>query len=315
MKKIIISVAACGVLAMGASACGGDDDDSGGSSNSGGSGDLSGTIRIDGSSTVGPFAQAAAEEFQGQNPNVKVTVGIAGTGGGFEKFCAGETDISDASRPIEDDEAAICKKNGVTYKQVQVADDGISVVTNKSMTVDCMTTKQLKELWNEGSKVKKLSEIDPKFPDTELSLFGPDTDSGTFDFFTDKINGEEGVSRKDYQPSADDNVLVQGVEGSDGGLGYFGFSYFEQNKDKLNDVAVDDGAGCVTPSTDTIQSGEYKPLSRPLFMYPSGKALKKPEVKAFMDYVLANYQAISEASQIVPMNSDQASKAKTALGG
>jgi phosphate transport system substrate-binding protein len=315
MKKIIISMAACGVLAMGVSACGGDDDDSGGSSSSSGSGDLSGTIRIDGSSTVGPFAQAAAEEFQGQNPNVKVTVGIAGTGGGFEKFCAGETDISDASRPIEPDEADICKKNGVTYKQVQVADDGISVVTNKSMTVDCMTTKQLKELWNEGSKVKKLSEIDPKFPDTELSLFGPDTDSGTFDFFTDKINGEEGVSRKDYQPSADDNVLVQGVEGSDGGLGYFGFSYFEQNKDKLNDVAVDDGAGCVTPSTDTIQSGEYKPLSRPLFMYPSGKALKKPEVKAFMDYVLANYQAISEASQIVPMNSDQASKAKTALGG
>jgi len=313
MKKIFLSIAACGVLALGAAACGGDDD-SGGSSGSSG-GDLSGTIRIDGSSTVGPFAQAAAEEFQGQNPNVKVTVGIAGTGGGFEKFCAGETDISDASRPIEPDEADICKKNGVTYKQVQVADDGISVVTNKSMTVDCMTTKQLKELWNEGSKVKKLSEIDPKFPDTELSLFGPDTDSGTFDFFTAEINGEEGVSRKDYQPSADDNVLVQGVEGSDGGLGYFGFSYFEQNKDKLNDVAVDDGAGCITPSADTIQSGEYKPLSRPLFMYPSGKALKQPEVKAFMDYVLANYQAISEASQIVPMNSDQASKAKTALGG
>jgi len=177
MKKIFLSIAACGVLALGAAACGGDDD-SGGSSGSSG-GDLSGTIRIDGSSTVGPFAQAAAEEFQGQNPNVKVTVGIAGTGGGFEKFCAGETDISDASRPIEPDEADICKKNGVTYKQVQVADDGISVVTNKSMTVDCMTTKQLKELWNEGSKVKKLSEIDPKFPDTELSLFGPDTDSGT----------------------------------------------------------------------------------------------------------------------------------------
>jgi phosphate transport system substrate-binding protein len=314
MKKIIISIAACGVLALGVAACG-DDDDSGGSSSGSSSGDLSGTIRIDGSSTVGPFAQAAAEEFQGQNPSVRVTVGIAGTGGGFEKFCAGETDISDASRPIEPDEADICKKNGVTYKQVQVADDGISVVTNTSMKVDCMTTKQLKELWNEGSKVSKLSQIDPKFPDTELSLFGPDTDSGTFDFFTDEINGEEGVSRKDYQPSADDNVLVQGVEGSDGGLGYFGFSYYEQNKDKLSLVAVDGGGGCVTPSSQTIQSGEYKPLSRPLFMYPSGKALKKPEVKAFMDYVMDNYQSIAEASQIVPMSSDQASKAKTALGG
>jgi phosphate transport system substrate-binding protein len=314
MKKILISLAACCFLALGAAACG-DDDDSGGSSSGSSSGDLSGTIRIDGSSTVGPFAQAAAEEFQGQNPDVRVTVGIAGTGGGFEKFCAGETDISDASRPIEDDEAKICKKNGVTYKEVQVADDGISVVTNKSLKVDCMTTKQLKQLWNEGSKIKNLSEIDPKFPDTELSLFGPDTDSGTFDFFTDEINGEEGVSRKDYQPSADDNVLVQGVEGSDGGLGYFGFSYYEQNKDKLSLVGVDSGGGCVTPSSDTIQSGEYKPLSRPLFMYPSGKAMKNPEVKAFMDYVLGNYQSIAEASQIVPMNSDQASKAKTALGG
>jgi phosphate transport system substrate-binding protein len=314
MKKILISLAACCFLALGAAACG-DDDDSGGSSSGSSSGDLSGTIRIDGSSTVGPFAQAAAEEFQGQNPDVRVTVGIAGTGGGFEKFCAGETDISDASRPIEDDEAKICKKNGVTYKEVQVADDGISVVTNKSLKVDCMTTKQLKQLWNEGSKIKNLSEIDPKFPDTELSLFGPDTDSGTFDFFTDEINGEEGVSRKDYQPSADDNVLVQGVEGSDGGLGYFGFSYYEQNKDKLSLVGVDSGGGCVTPSSDTIQSGEYKPLSRPLFMYPSGKAMKKPEVKAFMDYVLENHQSIAEASQIVPMSSDQASKAKTALGG
>jgi phosphate transport system substrate-binding protein len=314
MKKILISLAACCFLALGAAACG-DDDDGGGSSSGSSSGDLSGTIRIDGSSTVGPFAQAAAEEFQGQNPDVRVTVGIAGTGGGFEKFCAGETDISDASRPIEDDEAKICKKNGVTYKEVQVADDGISVVTNKSLKVDCMTTKQLKQLWNEGSKIKNLSEIDPKFPDTELSLFGPDTDSGTFDFFTEEINGEEGVSRKDYQPSADDNILVQGVEGSDGGLGYFGFSYYEQNKDKLSLVGVDGGGGCVTPSSDTIQSGEYKPLSRPLFMYPSGKAMKKPEVKAFMDYVLENYQSIAEASQIVPMSSDQASKAKTALGG
>jgi phosphate transport system substrate-binding protein len=312
MRKLL-AFAACGALALGAAACGSDgDSDSGGG---GGGGDLSGKIRIDGSSTVAPFAQAAAEEFQAQNPDVKITVGTSGTGGGFEKFCAGETDISDASRPIKDDEEVpICKKNNVTYKEVQVANDGIAVVTNPELKVDCLTTDQLKELWNEGSKVTKLSEIDPKLPDTELSLFGPGTDSGTFDFFTDEINGEEGVSRKEYQPSEDDNVLVQGVSGEAGGLGYFGFSYYEQNQDKLNLVGVDAGNGCVKPSTDAIQSGDYKPLSRPLFMYSSEKALEKPEVKAFMDYVVENYQPIAQASQIVPMNQSQADEAKTALG-
>jgi phosphate transport system substrate-binding protein len=312
MRKLI-TFAACGALALGAAACGEDDGSGGGG---GGGGDLSGKIRIDGSSTVAPFAQAAAEDFQGQNPGVKITVGTSGTGGGFEKFCAGETDISDASRPIKDDEEVpICKKNGVTYKEVQVADDGIAVVTNPELKVDCLTVEQLKKLWNEGSEVTKLSQIDPKLPDTELSLFGPGTDSGTFDFFTDAINGEEGVSRKDYQPSEDDNVLVQGVEGEAGGLGYFGFSYYEQNQDKLKLVGVDDGSGCVKPAAKPIQSGEYKPLSRPLFMYPSEKALKQPEVKAFMDYVVENYQPIAEASQIVPMNQSQADEAKTALGG
>jgi phosphate transport system substrate-binding protein len=313
MRKLL-TFAACGALALGAAACG-DDEESSGGGGGGGGGDLSGKIRIDGSSTVAPFAQAAAEEFQAQNPDVRITVGTSGTGGGFEKFCAGETDISDASRPIKDDEEVpICKKNNVTYKEVQVADDGIAVVTNPELKVDCMTVEQLKELWNEGSKVTKLSEIDPKLPDTELSLFGPGTDSGTFDFFTDEINGEEGVSRKEYQPSEDDNVLVQGVTGEAGGLGYFGFSYYEQNQDKLNLVGIDAGSGCIKPSSDAIQSGEYKPLSRPLFMYPSDKALKQPEVKAFMDYVLENYEAISEASQIVPMSQSQADEAKTALG-
>ena len=313
MRKLL-AFAACGVLALGVAACGDDDDDGGGGGGGSGGGDLSGSIRIDGSSTVGPFAQAAAEEFQGQNPNVRVTVGTSGTGGGFEKFCAGETDISDASRPIEDDEVAVCEKNNVTYKEVQVANDGISVTTNTNLKVDCLTVEQLKELWNKGSKVKSLSEIDPSLPDTQLSLFGPGTDSGTFDFFTEEINGEEGVSRTDYQPSEDDNVLVQGVEGSDGGLGYFGFSYYEQNQDSLNLVGVDDGSGCIKPSADTIQSGDYKPLSRSLLMYPSEKALKRPEVKAFMDYVVENYQSIAEASQIVPMNQQQAQKASTALG-
>src|SRR5215204_3242201 len=315
MKNIIISIAACGVLALGAAACGDDDDSGSADASTGGGGDLAGTIKIDGSSTVAPFAQASQEAFQAENPNVKITVGTSGTGGGFEKFCAGETDISDASRPIKDDEEVpVCEKAGIDYKEVQVANDGIAVVTNPELKVDCLTTDQLKMLWNQGSTVGSLSEVDPKLPDTELSLFGPGTDSGTFDFFTDVINGEEGVSREDYQPSEDDNVLVQGVAGEPGGLGYFGHSYYEQNQNKLGLVKVDGGDGCVQPTTETIQTGEYTPLSRPLFMYPSTKALKRPEVKAFLDYIVENYEAIADASQIVAMSSEQADKAKTALG-
>jgi phosphate transport system substrate-binding protein len=313
MKKIIISMAACGVLALGATACG-DDDDGGSGSASASSGDLFGTIKIDGSSTVAPFAEAAAENFQGENPGVKITVGTSGTGGGFEKFCAGETDISDASRPIKaDEEVPVCKKAGIDYKELQVANDGIAVVTNPDLKVDCLTTDQLNKLWNQGSEVKSLSEIDPKLPDTQLSLFGPGTDSGTFDFFTEQINGEEGVSREDYQPSEDDNVLVQGVAGESGGLGYFGHSYYEQNQDKLNLVKVDGGDGCIEPTVETIQSGDYKPLSRPLFMYPSTKALQRPEVKAFLQYVVDNYQAIADTSQIVALSSGQADKTKSDL--
>jgi phosphate transport system substrate-binding protein len=310
--KTLITIAACGVLALGAAACGDDDDASAGG---GGGQNLSGTIKIDGSSTVAPFAQAAQEAFQAENPGVKITVGTSGTGGGFEKFCAGETDISDASRPIKpDEEAPVCKKAGIDYEEIQVANDGIAVVTNPDLKVDCLTTDELKKLWNQGSKVKSLSEVNPKLPDTQLSLFGPGTDSGTFDFFTDVINGEEGVSREDYSPSEDDNVLVQGVEGEAGGLGYFGHSYYEQNKDRLNLVKVDGGDGCIEPTTETIQSGEYTPLSRPLFMYPSTKALKRPEVKAFLDYVLANYQEIADVSQIVAMSSEQADKSTSTLG-
>src|SRR5215217_5631282 len=317
MKKILISIAACGVLALGATACGGDDDDSGGgSANASTGGDLSGTIKIDGSSTVFPLAQAAAETFQQQNPGVKITVGTSGTGGGFEKFCNGETDISDASRPIKpDEEVPLCKKGGIKYHEVQVANDGIAVVTNKDFEVDCLSVPQLNKLWDKGSKVKSLNEIDPSLPDAKLTLFGPDTDSGTFDFFTDQVNGEEGVSREDYQPSADDNVTVQGVTGSDGGLGYFGFSYYEQNKDELNLVKISekDGGDCVAPSTQTIQDGSYKPFSRPLFMYPNEKALARPEVAGFLDYVLDNYEDIATSAQIVPMTADQAAKGKQEL--
>ena len=316
-SKFWMALACSALLALGVAACG-DDGDSGSGGSSGG-GDLSGTIAIDGSSTVFPFTQAAAEAFQGENPDVRITVGESGTGGGFEKFCAGETQISDASRPIEAEEVAICKKNSIAYEEVQVANDGISVTTNSNLAIKCLTTEQLKQLWNKGSSIDNYSQLGKDadggaaLPDQEVSLYGPGTDSGTFDFFTDEINGEEGVSRDDYQPSEDDNVLVEGVSGDAGGLGYFGFSYYEQNADSLNLVAVDSGDGCVAPSAKTIQDGTYTPLSRPLFMYPSTEALKKPEVKAFMDYVLENYDSIAETAQLVGMTSAQQSKAKAAF--
>ncbi|HYH89153.1 MAG TPA: PstS family phosphate ABC transporter substrate-binding protein [Solirubrobacteraceae bacterium] len=317
-KKGLAVLAIAGSLAFGVVACG--DDDDGGSSNSEanaseGGGDVSGSIAIDGSSTVAPFAEAAAELFNEEYPDVKITVGTSGTGGGFEKFCAGETDVSTASRPIDDEEEVpLCDKGGVEYTEIVVANDGIAVATNKDLTVDCMTTEQLKELWNKGSKVTALNQIDPSFPDTELSLYGPGTDSGTFDFFTDVINGEEGVSREDYEASEDDNQLVTGVSGDEGGLGYFGFSYYEAAADSLNLVGVDSGDGnCVKPSVETIQDGSYKPLSRPLFMYPKADAVTRPEVKAFLDYTVENASAIAEAAKIVPLTEEQVGTAKEEL--
>jgi phosphate transport system substrate-binding protein len=321
--KMILALLAAAALALGAAACGEDDEGTAsGSSGGGSSEELSGEIAIDGSSTVAPFAQAAAELFNEENPDVRITVGTSGTGGGFEKFCAGETDISDASRPIKDDEEVpVCEKNSVAYGEVQIANDGIAVVTNKALAVECLTTDQLEQVWTKGSKVdwtkgskvKSLADVDPKLPDTQLSLYGPGTDSGTFDFFTDEINGEEGVTREDYEPSEDDNQLVTGVEGDDGGLGYFGFSYYEGAQDQLNLVGIDAGDGCVKPSTETIQDGSYEPLARPLFMYPSKKAIARPEVEAFMDFVVANQQDIAEAAKIVPLTEEQVREAESEL--
>ena len=314
--QFLIALLSTALLGFGVAACGDDDDRSGGSGKSSAETGLKGSISIDGSSTVYPFAQAAAELFNEDNPDVKISVGQSGTGGGFEKFCAGETDISDASRPIKpDEEAPVCQKAGVEYSDVQIANDGIAVVTNKDLKVDCLTTDQLKQLWNKGSKVSTLKDVDPSLPADKLSLYGPGTDSGTFDFFTGEINGEEGVTREDYEASEDDNQLVTGVSQDKGGLGYFGFSYYEANADKLNLVGVGSGGGgdCVKPSSEAIQDGSYKPLSRPLFMYPSSKAMKRPEVKAFMDFVIANQPAIAKASQIVPMTTEQAADAKASL--
>src|SRR5215208_1131301 len=236
------ALAVTAALSLGVTACG----DSGGTGGGGG-GDskLSGTIKVDGSSTVGPLTEAAAEQFQGANPNVRVTVGTSGTGGGFEKFCAGETDISDASRSIEDDEKSACQKKAINYEEIQVANDGLAVVVNKDNDfVKCLKLDQLKKIWDTGSKVQSWKDVDPSFPDEKIDLYGPGTDSGTFDYFTEVINGEEGRSRTDYNASEDDNVTVQGVAGGKGGMGYFGLSYAEENSDKLKVVEIDGGGGC-----------------------------------------------------------------------
>ena len=312
--KWLLALAVVGALGVGVTACGDDDEGTSGGEN------LSGKITLDGSSTVQPFAEAAAELFNEDNPDVDITVGAAGTSGGFEKFCAGETDISDASRPIEPEEVDVCKQAGIEYTEVQVANDGISYVTNPALEISCLSTDQLKQLWV-NDDVTNYSELgndadtgDP-LPDAEVSLYGPGTDSGTLDYFTEQINGEEDVSRKQYQPSEDDNVLVQGVAGDENGSGYFGFSYYEQNQDQLNLVSVDSGDGCVAPSAETIQSGDYAPLSRPLFMYPKAEALQKPEVAAFMQFVVDNYSEIADAALIVPMDDTQGEDAKSALKG
>jgi phosphate transport system substrate-binding protein len=276
--------------------------------------DLSGSIEADGSSTVGPYATAAAERFQRQNPDVRMTVGVSGTGGGFERFCRGETDLSNASRAIEDDEQATCEKNGVEFVEFQIANDALTVVVNRQNDwAECLTVAELKKIWEPSSKVSSWRQIRPAFPDERLVLAGPGTDSGTFDYFTDSIVGEEGASRSDYTASENDNVIVQAVGGEQGGLGYFGFSYFEANQEKLKALAIDAGDGCVAPNVDTAQDGTYKPLSRPLYVYVKRESLQRPEVEAFVQFVLDNEQEIAEAAKFVPLTEEQLQKAESAL--
>jgi phosphate transport system substrate-binding protein len=302
-RLLLPVLALLAALSLTAAACG--DDDNGG-------GNLSGSIKIDGSSTVGPLTEAAAELFREDNPDVKITVGISGTGGGFEKFCAKETDISDASRSIDPkEEVPICKKNGVGYDEVQVANDGLAVVVNPDNDwAKCLTTAELKKIWEKGSKVDNWNQVRSGFPNEKMKLFGAGTDSGTFDYFTEAINGEKGRSRSDYSATEDDNVTVQGVAGGKGNLGYFGLSYAEENPDKVKIVQVDGGGGCVTPSTETVQDGSYKPLSRPLFIYPSASALKRSEVDQFVKFYVDNSEQIATQAKFVPMTAEQQSKAK-----
>lgn len=248
---------------------------------------LSGAVQVDGSSTVAPVSEAVAEEFQIANPGVRVTVGISGTGGGFQRFCAGETDVSDASRPISEGEARTCASAGIEYLELPVAWDGLSVVVNpRNEFVRCLTVDEIRRIWEPDSRVSTWRDVRPEFPDQPIKLYGPGTDSGTFDYFTETVMGEVGASRPDYQASEDDNVLVQGVSGDEYALAYFGYAYVRENADKLQTVGVDGGAGCVLPSAETILSGAYAPLSRPLSVYVARGALARPAVAEFVRFYM-----------------------------
>ena len=269
---------------------------------------LSGTIEIDGSSTVFPISQAVAEEFRRGQPDVQVNVGVSGTGGGFQRFARGETDISDASRPIKDSEREAAAANGVEFIEMRVGTDGLSVIVHPDNDfVDCLTVEELNSIWKPGSEIDNWSQVRAGFPDQRLRLYGPDTDSGTFDYFTEEVNGEAQVSRSDYTASADDNVLVQGIAGDRGALGYFGYAYYQENEGVLKAVAIDGGSGCVAPETSTIEDGTYSPLSRPLFIYVNAESLARPEVAAFVEYYMDNgYELTAEVGYVPTSREDYA---------
>jgi phosphate transport system substrate-binding protein len=263
------------------------------------------------------MSDTAAELLLEEQPDVDVTVAESGTGGGFEKFCVGETDISDASRPIEEDEVAVCEENGVEYTELQVATDALTMVVHPDLAVDCLTTEQVIQLWGPGSKVTNWQDLDPSFPDQEITLFGPGTDSGTYDYMAnDVIGAEEEATRDDYEASEDDNVLVQGVAGTEGATGYFGYSYYEQNADNLKALSIDDGNGCVEPSAETAQAGEYTPLARPLFIYVNNAKYNDNEAtKAYVDFYIENLASIAETAQFIPLSEELYSETQSNLEG
>ena len=318
MKIQRFGVSAAFVLAgaLALSACGGQEAESG-STGTDGAAALSGSIASDGSSTVGPLTSAAAELFMGENSGVQITVGTSGTGGGFKKFCEGQTQLSNASRPIKDEEKAACEANGIEYQEVIVANDAMTVVVNKENTfAKCLTVQELNTMWapEAAGKIMTWNQVNPAFPAENLKLYGPGTDSGTFDYFTDEINGEEGASRTDYEPSEDDNIIVQGVSGDKNALGYFGFTFFEENADKLNAVEIDNGEGCVAPSSETARDGSYAPLARPLFVYVDKKAFaSNPALNSFMNFYIENDTAIAEAAKYIPLSDEQKKTAQDEL--
>lgn len=269
---------------------------------------LSGDIKIDGSSTVYPITEAIAEEFRVVQPNVKITVGVSGTGGGFKKFSRGETDVTNASRAIKESEAADCKANKVTYLELSVAYDGLAVVVNpQNDWATSITVAELKKIWEPEAQgvIKKWNQIRPEWPDAEIHLFGPGVASGTYDYFTEAIVGVSGKSRGDFTASEDDNVLVQGIEGDKYGLGFFGVAYFEENKDKLKLVPVDNGSGAILPTLETVRNGTYKPLARPLFIYVNGASEARPEVKEFVKFYLETVPLLAQEVGYIPLSEEE----------
>jgi phosphate transport system substrate-binding protein len=276
------------------------------------------TIKVDGSSTVYPITEAVAEEFQIEKKGaIQVTVGLSGTGGGFKKFCSADagirTDISNASRPIKAEEMEACKAAGVEYIELPVAYDALTVVVNPQNPIESITVEELKKIWEPAAegKITKWNQVNPSWQDSPLTLYGPGTDSGTFDYFTDEINGEEGASRSDYTPSEDDNVLVQGVANDPNALGYFGYAYYEENQDKIKAVAIDSGNGAIIPSSETVRDGSYTPLSRPLYIYINAQSLERPEVKEFVEFYLNNSSTLSAEVGYIPLNEQEAQEAMT----
>jgi phosphate transport system substrate-binding protein len=300
---LTLAIAACGLLVLGLAACGGDDDDGGGASG------LSGEIRIDGSSTVAPLTETAAELFQGENPDAEVTVGTSGTSGGFEKFCNGETDISDASRPIEPEEEEACADEGVEYEEVQVANDALSVIVNPNNPVTCMTVEQLNLIWDRDSTVDSWDDIEgleEDVGDDELTLFGAGSDSGTYDYFTEAVNGEEGVIRTDYNSiGEDDNAAIQGVAGDEWAMAFVPYSFVTEAGETVKALEIDDGDGCVAPTEQTVQDGTYVPLGRPLFIYPSEEALQQEVTVEFVRFYIDNQEQITTDATFIPMTEEQ----------
>lgn len=287
-----------GLVAL--AACGG----AGSEQGKGAADGLSGRILADGSSTVYPLSEAVAEEFMTENGGgVQVTVATSGTGGGFKRFCSGETDIANASRPIKDEERQACAQAGVEFVELQVAMDGLAVVVNPANTfAQCLTVDELKKIWQPESSVRTWADVRAGFPATPIKLYGPGTNSGTFDYFTEEVVGTEDASRSDYTASEDDNVLVQGVAGDAGSLGYFGYAYFGENRQTLRAVQVDGGNGCVEPNPQTIEGGQYAPLSRPLLIYVKKASLARPEVRSFVEFYLASAPELASQVGYVPLS-------------
>ena len=293
MKKILL-LASLSLLLVG---CGGSKEGTG----------LKGEVLIDGSSTVAPISQAVAEEFSKENSDVNVSVGISGTGGGFKKFVTGEIDIVDAYRAMKPEELSTAQKNGIEFIELKIGLDGLTVVANPENTwAQNLTTEDLKKIWADGSTVKTWKDVNPAWPAEPIKLYGPDQDSGTYDYFIEEILGKDGKIRKDYSPSSDDNQLVQGVEGDKGALGYFGYAYYLEQKDKLKAFSVNG----ILPSDETVKNGTYKPLSRPLYLYINKKSFaEKAQVKSFIQFYIKNATELVKSSGYVPLDDYSAQEA------